>query len=49
MRWPGHTSSVTQAPPRMSRRSTTQTRSPARARYAPAVSPLWPPPTTIAS
>ena len=29
---PGHTSSVTQAPPRMSRRSSTQTRRPARAR-----------------
>ena len=28
MRWPGHTSSVTHAPPRMSRRSTTQTRRP---------------------
>ena len=49
MRCPGQTSSVTQAPPRMSRFSSTHTRSPPWARYAAAVSPLWPPPTMIAS
>src|SRR4051794_41981008 len=32
-----------------SRRSSTSTCSPARARYAAATSPLWPAPTTIAS
>src|SRR3954471_13368647 len=48
-RTPGHSSSVTQAPPTMSRRSKTSTDSPARARYAAATSPLWPAPTTTAS
>src|SRR5436190_22144146 len=37
------------APPRRSRRSSTSTLRPARARYAAAVRPLWPPPITIAS
>src|SRR5438270_5535154 len=49
MRKPGHTSSVTEAPPTSSRRSSTTTLRPARARYAAHTSPLWPPPTTIAS
>src|SRR5437870_4034880 len=37
------------APPTRSRRSTTSTRRPARARYAAAVSPLCPAPTTTTS
>src|SRR4051794_6328246 len=48
-RTPGHSSSVTQAPPTISRRSNTSTDNPARARYAAATSPLWPAPTTTAS
>src|SRR3954453_16316636 len=48
-RTPGHSSSVTDAPPTMSRRLKTSTDRPARARYAAATSPLWPAPTTIAS
>src|SRR5436305_14517159 len=48
-RKPGNTSSVTAAPPRTCRRSSTSTLRPARARYAAAVSPLCPPPMTIAS
>src|SRR5689334_15010357 len=46
---PGKTSSVTAAPPRTCRRSRTITFFPARARYAADVSPLCPPPITIAS
>src|SRR5215471_15011807 len=46
---PGNTSSVTAAPPSTWRRSSTSTLRPARARYAAAVRPLWPPPMTIAS
>src|SRR5204862_6739465 len=46
---PGNTSSVTAAPPRTWRRSRTSTLRPARARYAEAVRPLWPPPITMAS
>ena len=46
---PGKTSSVTAAPPTTWRRSSTSTFRPARARYAAAVRPLWPPPMTIAS
>jgi hypothetical protein len=48
-RKPGNTSSVTAAPPRTWRRSSTTTLSPARARYAAATSPLCPPPTITAS
>src|SRR6266849_8520552 len=48
-RKPGNTSSVTAAPPRTWRRSSTSTIRPARARYAAAVRPLCPPPITIAS
>src|SRR6266511_2301358 len=48
-RTPGHSSSVTHAPPTMSRRSKTSTSSPARARYAAATRPLWPAPMTTAS
>ena len=48
-RQPGAISSVTQAPPTISRRSSTSVRRPARARYADAVNPLWPAPTTMAS
>src|SRR3954454_5936485 len=48
-RTPGHSSSVTHAPPTISRRSKTSTDIPARARYAAATSPLWPAPTTTAS
>src|SRR3954454_16950271 len=48
-RTPGHSSSVTHAPPTISRRSKTSTDRPARARYAAATSPLWPAPTTTAS
>ena len=44
-----HGISVTAAPPVVSRASSTTVRSPARARYAAATRPLWPPPTTIAS
>ena len=39
-RTPGHSSSVTHAPPPISRRSKTSTDNPARARYAAATSPL---------
>src|SRR5262249_37545758 len=46
---PGKTSSVTAAPPRRWRRSRTSVFLPARARYAAAVRPLWPPPTTTAA
>ena len=46
---PGKTSSVTAAPPRTWRRSSTSTFLPARARYAAVVRPLWPPPMTTAS
>src|SRR5262245_26854120 len=46
---PGNTSSVTAAPPSTCRRSSTSTFRPARARYAAAVSPLCPPPMTMAS
>ena len=46
---PGTTSSVIAAPPTPSFFSSTRVRSPAFARYAACVSPLWPPPTTIAS
>src|SRR5688500_7819566 len=46
---PGKISSVTAAPPRTCRRSSTSTFRPARARYAAVVSPLWPPPMMIAS
>ena len=48
-RTPGAISSVTQAPPTISRRSTTRTFTPARARYQAATRPLCPPPTTMAS
>src|SRR5712691_3824768 len=48
-RKPGNTSSVTAAPPRTWRRSSTSTIRPARARYAAAVRPLCPPPITMAS
>src|SRR5262245_55695469 len=46
---PGKASSVTAAPPTRWRRSRTSTLRPARARYAAAVKPLWPPPMTTAS
>src|SRR5262245_65580774 len=46
---PGKTSSVTAAPPTRWRRSRTSTLRPARATYAAAVEPLWPPPMTTAS
>ena len=46
---PGANSSVTQAPPTISRRSSTTARRPARVSEKAATSPLWPPPTTIAS
>ena len=46
---PGRSSSVIAAPPTMCRRSRTRTFLPAFARYAAFVSPLWPPPMTIAS
>src|SRR5258708_34747736 len=46
---PGYTSSVTAAPPRTGRRSSTRTFRPARARYAAWGRPLWPPPMTRAS
>ena len=46
---PGKTSSVTAAPPTRCRRSRTRASRPARARYAAAVRPLWPPPTMTAS
>src|SRR5262245_28928062 len=46
---PLKTSSVTAAPPRTCRRSSTSTLRPARARYAAAVRPLWPPPITMTS
>ena len=50
MNWkPGISSSVIAAPPTTSFFSSTRVRSPALARYAAWVSPLWPPPTTIAS
>src|SRR5215467_5682480 len=48
-RQPGATSSVTQAPPITSRRWRTSVARPALASMAPAVSPLCPAPTTIAS
>ena len=48
-RTPGASSSVTVAPPIRSRASSTRTRRPPVARYAAAVRPLWPAPTTIAS
>ena len=48
-RYPGHTSSVTDAPPTIGRRSSTRTERPARARYAAVTSPLCPPPITMAS
>ena len=41
--------SVVAAPPVFGRASSTSVRAPERARYAAATSPLWPPPTTIAS
>ena len=46
---PGISSSVIAAPPTMAFFSSTSVRSPALARYAAWVRPLWPPPTTIAS
>src|SRR5687768_9384126 len=46
---PGKTSSVTAAPPSTWRRSRTSTLRPARARYAAAVRPLWPPPMITTS
>ena len=46
---PGISSSVIAAPPTMLFFSSTSVRSPALARYAAWVRPLWPPPTTIAS
>src|SRR6185503_3344601 len=48
-RTPGHSSSVTQAPPTTSRRSKHSTANPARARYAAATRPLWPAPITATS
>ena len=45
----GKISSVTAAPPSTWRRSSTSTLLPARARYAAASRPLWPPPMTMAS
>ena len=48
-RQPGAISSVTQHPPTISRRSRTRVEYPERARYAAAVSPLWPAPMTTAS
>src|ERR1035438_4148270 len=48
-RQPGAICSVTQHPPTMSRRSRTRVEYPARARYAAAVSPLWPAPIMTAS
>src|SRR5205823_3111326 len=46
---PAKTSSETAAPPSVARRSSSKHERPARARYALAASPLWPPPTTTAS
>src|SRR6185437_7322954 len=46
---PGQISSDTQAPPTSSRRSSTSTVRPARARYAAATRPLWPAPMMITS
>ncbi len=46
---PGNASALTAAPPVWPSRSSTSTESPAPARYAAAVSPLWPPPTTTTS
>src|SRR6476661_6853467 len=46
---PGLISSVTAAPPRTCRRSSTSTFRPARARYAALTRPLWPPPITMTS
>src|SRR5579864_3794844 len=48
-RYPGQTCSVTAHPPTSSRRSSTTTLWPARARYAAVTSPLWPPPTIATS
>src|SRR3954452_9481325 len=48
-RTPGHSSSVTHAPPTISRRSSTRTSRPARARYAAHTRPLWPAPTMTTS
>src|SRR5688500_99527 len=48
-RKPGNTSSVIAAPPTRSRRSSTSTFLPARARYAAHTRPLCPPPITITS
>src|SRR6185312_14312705 len=46
---PGQISSVTHAPPTTSRRSSTSTRRPARARYAAVTRPLCPAPMMITS
>jgi len=48
-RTPGATSSVARGPPARPRRSRTNVRSPAFARYDAATRPLWPAPTTTAS
>src|SRR5688500_7565110 len=48
-RKPGNTSSVIAAPPTCSRRSSTSTLRPARARYAAQTRPLCPPPMMMAS
>src|SRR5678815_3742951 len=48
-RKPGNTSSVMAAPPTRSRRSSTTTLRPARARYAAHTRPLCPPPMMMAS
>ena len=45
----GQGASVAAAPPVLDLASSTIVRAPALARYAPATSPLWPPPMTIAS
>src|SRR5262252_749486 len=45
----GQGASVVAAPPVFPRASSTRVRAPDLARYAAATSPLWPPPTTIAS
>ncbi len=47
--WSANGALVSAAPPVLSRDSSTTVRAPARAKYAPLVRPLWPPPMMIAS
>ncbi len=47
--WSGNGALVSAAPPVLPLASSTTVRAPSRAKYAPLVRPLWPPPMMMAS